>query len=99
MLPWAIFNRMDRDQKSELSARSARRSMETLVVVVAAIVIVVVLAGMLARVCGGRRLSGGGDEDVEGWVERRCRSCIDSGIPSSAHSAAVEGTATGEIKK
>ncbi|PVH31367.1 hypothetical protein PAHAL_9G127500 [Panicum hallii] len=53
------------------------RSVETLVVIVAAIVLAAVLAGVLARVCGGR----GDDRDVEGWVERRCRSCLDSGLP------------------
>jgi len=58
------------------------RSVETLVVIVAAIVLAAVLAGVLARVCGGRYVVPSGDDrDVEGWVERRCRSCLDSGLP------------------
>ncbi|PNT74279.1 uncharacterized protein LOC112270169 [Brachypodium distachyon] len=58
------------------------RSIETLVVIVAAIVLAAVLAGVLARACGGRHVAPSGeDRDVEGWVERRCRSCLDSGLP------------------
>ncbi|KAK8936790.1 hypothetical protein KSP39_PZI012226 [Platanthera zijinensis] len=69
---------------------AARTSVESLVVVLAGIIIVAVLAGMLARICGGRRLvsGGGGDHDLEGWVERRCRSCMDSGIPPPPPQAA-----------
>uniref|UniRef100_A0A0D9VXS7 Uncharacterized protein n=1 Tax=Leersia perrieri TaxID=77586 RepID=A0A0D9VXS7_9ORYZ len=62
-------------------ARSTARSVETLVVIVAAIVLVAVLAGVVARVCGGRHVVPSGDRDIEGWVERRCRSCLDSGLP------------------
>ncbi|CAL4918528.1 unnamed protein product [Urochloa decumbens] len=61
------------------------RSVETLVVIVAAIVLAAVLAGVLARVCGGRYVVPSGDDrDVEGCVERRCRSCLDSGLPAPA---------------
>ncbi|CAO2822213.1 unnamed protein product [Amaranthus hypochondriacus] len=57
------------------------RSIETLVVVLAVITIVAVIAGIIARVCGGRHLGGSGEHDIEGWVERNCRSCLDSGLP------------------
>ena len=60
---------------------STGRSVETLVVIVAAIVLAAALAGGLARACGGRHVAPGGDRDVEGWVERRCRSCLDGGLP------------------
>ncbi|KAJ1294059.1 hypothetical protein BS78_01G117000 [Paspalum vaginatum] len=70
------------------AARSATtvRSVETLVVIVAAIVLAAVLAGVVARVCGGRHVvpSVHGHDDEEGWVERRCRSCLDSGLPPPA---------------
>ncbi|GJN23652.1 hypothetical protein PR202_gb11317 [Eleusine coracana subsp. coracana] len=67
---------------SSTSAAATGRSVETLVVIVAAIVLAAVLAGVLARVCGGRHVAPSGDDsDVEGWVERRCRSCLDSGLP------------------
>ncbi|GAB4843850.1 hypothetical protein Ancab_013812 [Ancistrocladus abbreviatus] len=58
-----------------------RRSMETLVVVLAVITLVGVIAGIIARVCGGRHLGGNGENDIEGWVEKRCSSCIDGGVP------------------
>ncbi|KAI6696765.1 hypothetical protein NL676_016884 [Syzygium grande] len=59
----------------------AHRSIETLVVVLAAIAILGVVAGIVARLCGGRHLGGSGEDDIEGWVERRCKSCIDGGLP------------------
>jgi hypothetical protein len=39
------------------------------------------LPGVLA--CGGRHVAPAGDvdSDVDGWVEKRCRSCLDSGLP------------------
>ncbi|ONK59722.1 uncharacterized protein A4U43_C08F9710 [Asparagus officinalis] len=61
----------------------------------AAIVILAVLAGVLARVCGGRHLVG--EHDLEGWVERKCRSCIDGGIPATAQPP--EGSKAVEEKK
>lgn len=66
------------------AGRSTARSVETIVVIVAAIVLAAALAGVLARACGGRHVA---DQDVEGWVERRCRRCLDSGLPPPATSA------------
>ncbi|XP_020157324.1 uncharacterized protein [Aegilops tauschii subsp. strangulata] len=66
------------------AARSTARSVETIVVIVAAIVLAAALAGVLARACGGRHVAP--DRDVEGWAERRCRSCLDSGLPPPATS-------------
>lgn len=60
------------------SGHSTHRSIETLVVVLAAITIIAVVAGIIARLCGGQH--SGGEHDVEGWVERKCRSCIDGGV-------------------
>jgi len=40
-----------------------------------------VIAGMIARLCGGRHFGGNGENDIEGWVEKKCRSCIDGGLP------------------
>ncbi|KAF8733818.1 hypothetical protein HU200_014668 [Digitaria exilis] len=71
--------------RSATSTAATVRSVETLVVIVAAIVLAAALAGVLARVCGGRYVVPSGDgRDVEGWVERRCRSCLDSGLPPLA---------------
>uniref|UniRef100_A0A0E0KHS5 Uncharacterized protein n=1 Tax=Oryza punctata TaxID=4537 RepID=A0A0E0KHS5_ORYPU len=72
--------------------RSTARSVETLVVIVAAIVLVAVLAGVVARACGGRHVAPSGDRDVEGWVERRCRSCLDSGLPPPATAQQPQGS-------
>ncbi|KAL6637092.1 hypothetical protein ACP70R_024664 [Stipagrostis hirtigluma subsp. patula] len=75
------------------------RSVETLVVIVAAIVLAAVLAGVLARVCGGRHVAPSGDDrDVEGWVERRCRSCLDSGLPPPATAQQGPSSKTSEAK-
>ncbi|EEF32759.1 conserved hypothetical protein [Ricinus communis] len=73
-------------------SRYSHRSIETLVVVLAVITIVGVIAGVIARLCGGRH----GEHDIEGWVERRCRSCIDGGVPPPAEEAKP---ATEEAKK
>ncbi|KAL1554640.1 hypothetical protein AAHA92_15183 [Salvia divinorum] len=64
------------------SGYSARRSIETLVVVLAAITIISVVARIIARLCGGHHSDG--EHDVEGWMESKCRSCIDGGIPAAA---------------
>ncbi|XP_037427680.1 uncharacterized protein LOC119293250 [Triticum dicoccoides] len=72
------------------AARSTARSVETIVVIVAAIVLAAALAGVLARACGGRHAAA--DGDVEGWVERRCRSCLDSGLPPPAAPSASKAS-------
>ncbi|KAI4348700.1 hypothetical protein L6164_009391 [Bauhinia variegata] len=61
--------------------RYSHRSVETLVMVLAVITIVGVFAGIIARLCGGRHFGGNGENDIEGWVEKKCRSCIDAGLP------------------
>ncbi|KAL0346243.1 UNVERIFIED_CONTAM: hypothetical protein Sradi_4455600 [Sesamum radiatum] len=64
-------------------SHSTHRSIETLVVVLAAITIIGVIAGIIARLCGGQHFGGSGEHDIEGWVERKCRSCIDAGIATA----------------
>ncbi|KAL3534312.1 hypothetical protein ACH5RR_002773 [Cinchona calisaya] len=66
---------------------STHQSIETLVVVLAVITILGVIAGIVARLCGGRHFGGTGDHDIEGWVERKCRSCIDAGVPAAPQPA------------
>ncbi|KAK3149649.1 hypothetical protein QOZ80_3AG0220410 [Eleusine coracana subsp. coracana] len=84
---------------SSTSAAATGRSVETLVVIVAAIVLAAVLAGVLARVCGGRHVAPSGDDsDVEGWVERRCRSCLDSGLPAPVPPPPQPSSKTSEAK-
>jgi hypothetical protein len=62
---------------------NTNHSIETLVVVLAVITIAAVIAGIIARLCGGRHFGGNGEHDIEGWVESRCRNCIDGGIPAA----------------
>ncbi|XP_016437280.1 uncharacterized protein LOC107763316 [Nicotiana tabacum] len=62
---------------------STHTSIETLLVVLAVITILGVIAGIIARLCGGRHFSGSGEDDIEGWVERKCRSCIDGGVSTA----------------
>ncbi|KAG8367899.1 hypothetical protein BUALT_Bualt16G0120800 [Buddleja alternifolia] len=66
--------------EAEEPPHSTNHSIETLVVVLAAITIIAVIAGVIARLCGGRHFGGSGEHDIEGWVERKCRSCIDGGV-------------------
>ncbi|KAG6529073.1 uncharacterized protein LOC122039969 [Zingiber officinale] len=56
---------------------STWHSLETLAVVLALITMAAVIAGVFARACAGR--GRGGERDVEGWVERKCSSCL--GLP------------------
>ncbi|PRQ44663.1 hypothetical protein RchiOBHm_Chr3g0481701 [Rosa chinensis] len=85
---------------SSSSSRYTRRSIETLVVVLAVITIVGVLAGFVARLCGGRHLGDNGEYDIEGWVEKKCRSCIDGGVPPQPTPAPQpKPPATEEAKK
>ncbi|KAK8336785.1 hypothetical protein V6Z12_A09G143300 [Gossypium hirsutum] len=39
--------------------------------------------GIIARLCGGRHFGGNGENDIEGWIENKCRSCIDGGVPAA----------------
>ncbi|KAK8628712.1 hypothetical protein V6N13_009295 [Hibiscus sabdariffa] len=62
-------------------SRYSHRSIEMLIVVLAVITILGVIAGIIARLCGGRHFGGNGENDIEGWIESKCRSCIDGGVP------------------
>ncbi|KAL3533794.1 hypothetical protein ACH5RR_007315 [Cinchona calisaya] len=73
---------------------STHQSIETLVVVLAVITILGVVAGIIARLCGGRHFGGSGEHDIEGWVERTCRSCIDAGIPAAPKPEEAKPTTT-----
>ena len=94
----------------EKPSGNTNHSIETLVVVLAVITILAVIAGILARLCGGRHFGGNGEHDIEGWVESRCRNCIDGGVPTAppppaepkpkpAEAAAVAKPTAEEAKK
>ncbi|KAI3959710.1 hypothetical protein MKW98_018810 [Papaver atlanticum] len=82
------------------SPSSTHRSIETLLVVLAAITIVGVIAGIIARICGGQHL--GGEHDIEGWVDRKCRDCVGSGLPleeSKATATVISKSRTTEVTR
>ncbi|KAG1363680.1 hypothetical protein COCNU_11G005070 [Cocos nucifera] len=47
--------------------------------VIAVIAVLGVIAGIVGRLCSGRRIFGYG-YDFEGWIERKCASCIDGRV-------------------
>ncbi|OVA10486.1 hypothetical protein BVC80_8985g11 [Macleaya cordata] len=50
------------------------------IAVLAVITILGIISIMIGRLCSGRRVWGIGEYDFEGWVERKCSSCIDGRI-------------------
>lgn len=69
------------------TAHSGHGSVGPVIAVLAVITILGVIAGMIGRLCSGRSIMGHGQYDVEGWVERKCSSCIDGRVdprPASA---------------
>jgi len=52
-------------------------SIGMVIVVLAVITILGVVAGVVGRLCAGRKFSGDSEYDFEGWVERKCSTCID----------------------
>ncbi|KAI0530600.1 hypothetical protein KFK09_000145 [Dendrobium nobile] len=62
--------------------------------VLAVIAVLGILAGVIGRLCSGRRILGLGPFDVEGWIERKC-SCIDGGISSPLPPAAAAAEEVG----
>lgn len=70
------------DQASSEGSHDSNGSVGPLIVVLAVIAILGVVAGMVGRVCAGRHGHGHGEYDLEGWVERRCATCIDGQMES-----------------
>ncbi|KAJ4967306.1 hypothetical protein NE237_019155 [Protea cynaroides] len=62
------------------SSHSGHGSIGPVIAVLAVITILGVVAGMIGRLCSGRRVMGHGQYDFEGWVETKCASCIDGSI-------------------
>lgn len=59
-------------------------SIGMVIVVLAVITILGVVAGVVGRLCAGRRFSGDSEYDFEGWVERKCSTCIDGHLGTVA---------------
>lgn len=67
-------------QVSSEGSHDSNGSIGPVIVVLAVIAILGVVAGMVGRLCAGRR--GDGEYDLEGWIERRCTTCIDGRVES-----------------
>nr|DAD41176.1 TPA_asm: hypothetical protein HUJ06_015499 [Nelumbo nucifera] len=59
---------------------SSHGSIGPVIAVLALITILGVVAGMIGRLCSGRRIMGHGEYDIEEWLETKCASCIDGRI-------------------
>ncbi|KAK9286818.1 hypothetical protein L1049_015223 [Liquidambar formosana] len=80
------------------TAHSGHGSVGPVIAVLAVITILGVIAGMIGRLCSGRTIMGHGQYDFEGWVERKCASCIDGRVdpPPPRPPAAAEATTSDE---
>ncbi|XVF73733.1 hypothetical protein PTKIN_Ptkin13bG0006400 [Pterospermum kingtungense] len=54
------------------------QSIEALIVALAMITIISVIARIIARLCYGRHFGENGENSFEGWIENKCRSCIEN---------------------
>ncbi|KAL2344852.1 hypothetical protein Fmac_006137 [Flemingia macrophylla] len=62
------------------TTHSGHGSVAPVIAVLAVVTVLGVVAGMIGRLCSGRRVMGHGDYDVETWVETKCSSCVDGRI-------------------
>ncbi|XP_057975384.1 uncharacterized protein LOC131162803 [Malania oleifera] len=64
------------------NTRSTHGSIGPVIGVLAIVIVFGILAGLVGRLCYGRRriMGRGGYYDIEGWLERKCSSCIDGRI-------------------
>lgn len=69
------------------SDHASHASVGPVIAVVLVIVILGIIAGMIGRLCTGRRIMGYGQYDFESWIETKCASCIDGRIYSPPSSA------------
>ncbi|KAK9942201.1 hypothetical protein M0R45_007879 [Rubus argutus] len=79
------------------TTHSGRGSVGPVIAVLAVITILGVIAGMVGRLCSGRRVMGHGQYyDFEAWLERKCSSCIDGRIGPPPPPSHIPATATVE---
>ncbi|GLT57903.1 hypothetical protein SLA2020_308400 [Shorea laevis] len=81
-------------QQPDIS-HSGHASIGPVIAVLVVIVILGIVAGMIGRLCTGRRVMGYGHYDIESWIETKCSSCIDGRIhppPARAVDAASGGS-------
>ncbi|KAK5839740.1 hypothetical protein PVK06_008573 [Gossypium arboreum] len=64
------------------SSSTSHASFGPVIAVLLEILILGIVAGTMARLCIGRKFIGEGEYESEGWIERKCPSCVDSRIYS-----------------
>ncbi|KAL5714417.1 hypothetical protein ACHQM5_016382 [Ranunculus cassubicifolius] len=67
-------------QADSNSTHTNHGSVGALIAVLAVITVLGAIAVMIGRLCSGRKVMGYGDYDFDGWVEKKCSSCIDGNI-------------------
>ncbi|XP_020595710.1 uncharacterized protein LOC110035763 [Phalaenopsis equestris] len=86
---------------SQYHSKDSWGSIGPVIGVLAVITVLGIIAGVIGRLCSGRRIVGLGQYDFQGWIERKCASCIDGGTGSTAPApvtaSAASAAATEEI--
>nr|XP_004505185.1 uncharacterized protein LOC101490954 [Cicer arietinum] len=62
--------------QQSFTTHSGHGSVGPVIAVLAVITVLGVIAGMIGRLCSGRRVMGYGQYDIESWVETKCSSCV-----------------------
>nr|XP_011459753.1 PREDICTED: uncharacterized protein LOC105350079 [Fragaria vesca subsp. vesca] len=79
------------------TTHSGHGSVGPLIAVLAVITVLGVIAGMIGRLCSGRRIMGHGQHyDFEAWLEKKCSSCIDGRIAPPPPPPHIPATASVE---
>lgn len=88
-------------QQSVSQGHPPSGSVGMVIVVLAVITILGVVAGVVGRLCAGRRSSGGSEYDFEGWVEKKCSTCIDGNLDGGGGHVRIpiaRASENGEVK-
>ncbi|KAK8642499.1 hypothetical protein V6N13_011840 [Hibiscus sabdariffa] len=67
-------------QQPYSSHATTHSSIGPVIAVLLVIVVLGIVAGMIGRLCTGRKIMGYGQYDIESWIETKCSSCIDGRV-------------------
>ncbi|XVF63982.1 hypothetical protein PTKIN_Ptkin09bG0130400 [Pterospermum kingtungense] len=67
-------------QQQPYNSSTGHASIGPVIAVLSVIIILGIVAGMIGRLCTGRKMMGYGQYDIESWIETKCSSCIDGRI-------------------
>ncbi|KAA3476430.1 WAS protein family-like protein 1-like [Gossypium australe] len=68
------------DQQPYHNSQTTTHPSLPLIGVLLVIIILGIIAGMIGRLCTGRKIMGLGHFDIETWIETKCSSCIDGRV-------------------